>query len=94
MDCSLPGFSVHEISQARILKWVAISFSITVSVFLFLISAQRAKILTKGGWGTHLFLWQLRKMTLYVCKVFCSKLLDGFLCSNISGFPFPIFNPS
>ena len=24
MDCSLPGFSVHGISQARILEWVAI----------------------------------------------------------------------
>ena len=27
MDCSPPGFSVHGILQARILKWVAISFS-------------------------------------------------------------------
>ena len=27
MDCSLPGSSVHEISQARILEWIAISFS-------------------------------------------------------------------
>ena len=27
MDCSLPGFSVQRISQARILKWVTISFS-------------------------------------------------------------------
>ena len=27
MDCSPPGFSVHEISQARILEWVANSFS-------------------------------------------------------------------
>ena len=27
MDCSLPASSVHGISQARILKWVAISFS-------------------------------------------------------------------
>ena len=27
MDCSLPGFSVHGIIQARILEWVAISFS-------------------------------------------------------------------
>ena len=27
MDCSPPGPSVHGISQARILKWVAISFS-------------------------------------------------------------------
>ena len=26
-DCSLPGFSVHGILQARILEWVAISFS-------------------------------------------------------------------
>ena len=27
MDCSLPGSSVHRIFKARILKWVAISFS-------------------------------------------------------------------
>ena len=27
MDCSLPGFSVHGIFQARVLEWVAISFS-------------------------------------------------------------------
>ena len=27
MDCSLPGSSIHEILQARILEWVAISCS-------------------------------------------------------------------
>ena len=27
MDCSPPGSSVHEILQARVLEWVAISFS-------------------------------------------------------------------
>ena len=27
MDCSTPGSSVHRITQARILEWVAISFS-------------------------------------------------------------------
>ena len=27
MDCSPPGFSVHRISQVRILEWTAISFS-------------------------------------------------------------------
>ena len=27
MDCNLPGSSVHQISQARILEWIAISFS-------------------------------------------------------------------
>ena len=26
MDCSLPGFSVHGILQARILEWIAIPF--------------------------------------------------------------------
>ena len=29
MDCSPPGFSVHGLSQARILEWVAIFFSIS-----------------------------------------------------------------
>ena len=27
MDCSLPGFSVHGIFQARVLQWGAIAFS-------------------------------------------------------------------
>ena len=27
MDCSLPGSSVHGIFQARVLEWVAITFS-------------------------------------------------------------------
>ena len=27
LDCSLPGSSVHGIFQARLLEWVAISFS-------------------------------------------------------------------
>ena len=27
VDYSLPGFSIHGISQGRILEWVAISFS-------------------------------------------------------------------
>ena len=27
MDCSIPGSSVHGIFQARVLEWVAISFS-------------------------------------------------------------------
>ena len=27
MDCSLPGYSTHGISQARVLEWGAIAFS-------------------------------------------------------------------
>ena len=33
MDCSPPDYSAHGISQARILEWIAISFS-TISVYL------------------------------------------------------------
>ena len=32
MNCSLPGSSVHGILQARILQWVAISFSFSKEV--------------------------------------------------------------
>ena len=32
IDCRWPGFSVHGISQARILEWVAISFSIVIGL--------------------------------------------------------------
>ena len=28
MDCSLPGSSIHEIFQARVVEWGAIAFSI------------------------------------------------------------------
>ena len=31
MDCSLPGSSIHGISQARVLEWGAIAFS-TVNI--------------------------------------------------------------
>ena len=35
MDCSLPGSSVHGIFQARVLKWVAITFSgLRLTMFL------------------------------------------------------------
>ena len=29
MDCSLPGSSVHEVFQARVLEWGAIAFSVS-----------------------------------------------------------------
>ena len=34
MDCSPPGSSVHRIFQARILEWVAISFSRDATIAL------------------------------------------------------------
>ena len=40
MDCSLPGSSIHGISQARVLEWGAIAFSDAMPkwVFCFLFS--------------------------------------------------------
>ena len=32
MDCSIPGFSVHGIFQARVLECVAISYSNTIAI--------------------------------------------------------------
>ena len=34
MNCSLPGSSVHGIFQARVLKWIAIAFSVWHCYFL------------------------------------------------------------
>ena len=33
MDCSLPGSTVHGVFQARILEWVATSFSINRDIY-------------------------------------------------------------
>jgi len=35
MDCSLPGSSVHEIFQARVLEWGAIAFSVSEARAIF-----------------------------------------------------------
>ena len=36
MDCSLPGSSLHGILQARVLEWVAISFS-SICIYMYII---------------------------------------------------------
>ena len=46
MDCSLPGSSIHGIFQARVLEWVAISFS----------PVSEAKFLTAGPPGKSLLI--------------------------------------
>ena len=49
MDCSPPGSSVHGILQARMLEWVAISFSRSSSP-----SQGRNHVsCTAGGFFTH-----------------------------------------
>ena len=63
MGCSLPGSSVHRISQARILEWVAISYSKGLSwlrdrTHLFCVSCTSWWILYQGAtWeaGSNIF---------------------------------------
>ena len=40
MDYSLPGSSVHGISQARILQWVAISFSYIYVAYIYILKLK------------------------------------------------------
>ena len=58
MDCSLPGSSVYGISQARILGWVAISFSEGSSR-----PRDGAHISFIGRWGAtrkaHIYMWEV-----------------------------------
>ena len=44
MDCSLPGFSVHGIFQARVLEWGAIAFSARTLQNVFADAASYASV--------------------------------------------------
>ena len=44
MDCSLPGFSVHEILQAKVLEWGAVAFSGILLAIAKTISSQYTNI--------------------------------------------------
>ena len=62
MDCSLPGSSIHEILQARILEWVAIPFSGRSSQP----TNQTQVSHIAGGFFT---IWAIRE-ALYMCILF------------------------
>ena len=61
IDHSLPGFSVHGISQVRVLEWIAISYSGASSR-----SRDRTPNSCIGRW--ILYQWATRK-SLYMCQV-------------------------
>ena len=55
MDCNLPGFSIHGIFQARVLKWVAIAFSDSQPYYI--INFRVAKSWTRLSDFTFTFLF-------------------------------------
>ena len=58
MDCSLPGSSIHGIFQARVLEWVAISFSRGPS-------RPRDRTQVSHIAGRHFTVWATREAQIY-----------------------------
>ena len=90
MDCSLPGSSLHGILQARVLEWVAISFS-TGS------SQPRVQTQVSCIPGRRFNLWATRRSLLIIffilllftqsCPTLCNPMdcsMPGFLSFTIS----------
>ena len=80
MDCSTPGSSVHGILQARILEWVAMSFSrgssqprdwTFVSYVFFMgrqLNAEELMLLNCGVGEESNFSWTTRRSSQFILK--------------------------
>ena len=77
-DCSLPGSSIHGIFQARILEWVATSFSICLLTSL-------SKLL----WWCSPFTWTIQRILFSLCRVIYCWPLAPFLKSPLTWFQCP-----
>ena len=90
MDCSLLGSSLHGILQARVLEWVAISFSR---------GSSRPRDWTWVSWiaGRHFNLWATREALnnlsiLFAINSFLNVYLSPFQCpQNISPLRIGVF---
>ena len=70
LDCSQPGSSIHGIFQARVLDWVAISFSMLLDYFSIL-SFWFVQVITHVR---TFFLWRI-----LFCYMFASDLVYPFI---------------
>ena len=69
MDCSLPGSSVHGIFQARVLEWVAISFSSSGfrgASSSYILLTFNSYTYTKG----EIWVFEIHQFMLYVQSLF------------------------
>ena len=83
MDCSLRGSSVHGISQARVLEWGAIAFSVTRSYELPNVDLSSYSSTTHQGQGYHT-VENRREYWLYkiaLSRVQRKNLFQGFSIS-------------
>ena len=66
IDCSLPGTSVHVIFQARVLEWVAISFSRKAMTNLdSILKSRDITLLTK----VYIVKYMVFPIVMYGCRV-------------------------
>ena len=82
MDCGLPGSSIHGILQARVLEWVAISFSRGSS-------QPRDWTRVSRIVGRHFTIWAIREASTHLRNSSCVFLhdwsrspVDLLLCLN------------
>ena len=68
MDCSPPGSSIHEIPQARILEWVAISSSREFSRPRVKSKSLMSLALTGGSFTTSA-IWEATHSPYYDCNL-------------------------
>ena len=96
MDCSLPGSSIHGILQARILEWVAISFSRESSQpknrTLGLLHCRQIlyRLSSKGGNGDQcLYYWKFQLSLLELIWVLNTYVTNHMI--NFSDLLLPWF---
>ena len=88
MDYSPPGYSVHGIFQARILEWVAISFSfflIRNQICISCISCLDRRVLYHcATWGA--LSGGIKLLPLHFLSTRCKYLLLGLKCFVLNAF--------
>jgi len=88
MDCSLPGFSVHGILQARTLEWVAISFSNQRNIGHIILESYSSDWIFsyRSGKKPHIDEWFFGAlMWLLLLREFSYQ--EGRLKANAEGWP-------
>ena len=91
MDCSLSGFSVHGIFQARVLKWIVISFSKGSS-------RPRNRTLVSCIAGRRFTVWATREahsaiIFMYMRSSSFRTFSQGKVVSVFYTILIPMFNP-
>ena len=100
MGCSLPGSSVHEIFQARVLEWIAISFSwgfsqtrnrtwvSRIAASRFIIWATRENLVPNTGLNPNDYLMEASQIWRWTDRAKLLKFVNLSFLTFESGGPF------